>query len=820
MSTNIERRAGGAEQEVVNASVIFPDPFQEDIEALGLPGLRTCKLRVRTTRCSTIGPELNSEEYGEWWEKRMLVLPEPKTGKMRVYAFGSEYPPKMVVDTGGVVSDEGKKEGAIRVLRDLVVPEQAFVLEMAGIRRLLEENDRGVVELSGVEEKRLKRTLRTKQTLLDLNRVQRRIGLAFLPKPEDFKSDLHHEPDDIEKESPVLEFVSGKYQAFLDKSKGARPVEASVGSVPIATEFDGGSRNRDNQQAVNRKTGQNKWGDFALAGLTIASGTSIDVGRAFDVLAGKLLTDEQRDALKTNAIELFGPEIGVWMDGCEAGRGVESLPAESGSVPAPIAPTGEEVESLEEETEEPVEKTVAPLEETEEPVIQKVPEAPTATVEPVENFDWDGFVGQTGVDCLLTDVEIMSIEVDGGREAQLVVTETGEVYMNYGDGWMKGEREDGEDGVVGWYFTGVGGARDLGLYLTPVPGEEDDGSGVFFIPLSELGGEGVEGLPVELPDGAIKVLRMLMPVESGSLGEGYQYEEMEVEVEAEVRAGMPELWYYNDQNELVRREQGDFEIRYSDERHLHLIALDGEGNKIAWADFSKADYGESVWYSVTDTSKNTLMPIAFATKMGEYEESWTVAGGGGVKHYVDQAVIRFRDEGELWVGPGTQDLNQMEDNNFIALIDESERNLESGEAIMEAYVIRLATELYNLNNEENMTVGEMRDLLSRGETALIDVDGVEWDVSKGLEITWTEVAEARYVDCRADDGVLKIKMSTMGGVKDSSFAGYLGFDVPENMVINKQERSKIQKIMLGLLDFYNISEWKIRRAVQVDVLNR
>ncbi|MBU1071482.1 hypothetical protein KKG65_03685 [Patescibacteria group bacterium] len=208
---------------------------------------------------------------------------------------------------------------------------------------------------------------------------------------------------------------------------------------------------------------------------------------------------------------LFGASVAVGLSSCTV------LPVEE-PVPAPIAPTGEEAGSLR-ETEEPVKEVVAPLEETEEPVIQKVPEAPVATVEPVENFDWDGFVGQTGVDCLLTDVEIMSIEVNGGQEAQLVVVDTGEVYINYGDGWMKGEREDGEDGVVGWYFTGVGGARDLGLYLTPVPGEEDDGSGVFFIPLSELGGEGVEGLPVELPDGAIKVLRKLMPVESGALGE-------------------------------------------------------------------------------------------------------------------------------------------------------------------------------------------------------------------------------------------------------------------------------------------------------------
>jgi len=146
----------------------------------------------------------------------------------------------------------------------------------------------------------------------------------------------------------------------------------------------------------------------------------------------------------------------------------------------------------------------------------------------------------------------------------------------------------------------------------------------------------------------------------------------------QIKSTMPTMWYYDrEAKSFVERSADDFSFRIFERTTLYIY--DKEGNEIGFAKYftrSNLENENTEYYSLTDQSTKTMIPIRLFAEMGDFD-----IAANGID--TNECVYAFSENMATFPGPFNQNL--IDRTNKYAL---DIAQISDGEEMMQAALIR------------------------------------------------------------------------------------------------------------------------------------
>jgi len=224
----------------------------------------------------------------------------------------------------------------------------------------------------------------------------------------------------------------------------------------------------------------------------------------------------------------------------------------------------------------------------------------------------------------------------------------------------------------------------------------------------------------------------------------------------QIRAAMPDIWVYDrKQKQFVVRSNEDFQFTIYKRTTLYIT--DGNGEEVGYARyFSKTtlDSENTQYYSLTDKSVNSLIPMKLYSQMGEFKAA--TPGMGGLE--VEKCMFAFSEDFHIL----TTDFKLPQQNiDWKDKYANDTLNISNGDEMVQKALIRTIA-LIKEEDEEKIYA----DLMN-GVPIILSFDGKEWEVNKGINFIWGDTFGRSY---EVKDGLL-ILDSSGANDKDTCIPG-------------------------------------------------
>ena len=201
------------------------------------------------------------------------------------------------------------------------------------------------------------------------------------------------------------------------------------------------------------------------------------------------------------------------------------------------------------------------------------------------------------------------------------------------------------------------------------------------------------------------------------------------------------MWYYDrEAKSFVERSADDFSFRIFERTTLYIY--DKEGNEIGFAKYftrSNLENENTEYYSLTDQSTKTMIPIRLFAEMGDFD-----IAANGID--TNECVYAFSENMATFPGPFNQNL--IDRTNKYAL---DIAQISDGEEMMQAALIRTVAMIKGVSEDQ------IKLDLKNGTPVVISINGQDWEVNKGVDFISDEshLNDVEVVDGRliSYDGV-------------------------------------------------------------------
>ena len=204
----------------------------------------------------------------------------------------------------------------------------------------------------------------------------------------------------------------------------------------------------------------------------------------------------------------------------------------------------------------------------------------------------------------------------------------------------------------------------------------------------------------------------------------------------QINSAMPVMWTYNRETKtFVEVPTNGFS--FSIFERTTLFIKDENGNEIGYARrFLKSvlDSENTEYFSLTDKSTNSLIPIKLYAQMGDFNPSTDGFN-------TSQCMFAFSENMATFPGPFNQNL--IDRTNKYAL---DIAQISDGEEMMQAALIRTVAMIKGVSEDQ------IKLDLKNGTPVVVSIGGQDWEVNKGVDFIWNnsylpsfEVIDGRFV---------------------------------------------------------------------------
>jgi len=209
-------------------------------------------------------------------------------------------------------------------------------------------------------------------------------------------------------------------------------------------------------------------------------------------------------------------------------------------------------------------------------------------------------------------------------------------------------------------------------------------------------------------------------------------EVVDEELEEQIKSVMPSMWVYDrEQKKFVERSNEDF--KFSIYKKTTLFITDGNGEEVGYARYfvkSSPDAEMTEYFSLTDKSVNTVIPLKLYSQMGDYTAKVITHNGD---FYTKQCMYGFVDE---FTEFRLDTVFPQEAVDMYANADMEK--IQKGEEIVEIAILKT---LANITNE---SIDKLYEDFQKGVLVEFNTKKGKWIVNRGINYLWSDTDRRRY----------------------------------------------------------------------------
>ena len=209
-------------------------------------------------------------------------------------------------------------------------------------------------------------------------------------------------------------------------------------------------------------------------------------------------------------------------------------------------------------------------------------------------------------------------------------------------------------------------------------------------------------------------------------------EVVDEELEEQIKSVMPSMWVYDrEQKKFVERSNEDF--KFSIYKKTTLFITDGNGEEVGYARYfvkSSPDAEMTEYFSLTDKSVNTVIPLKLYSQMGNYTAKVITYNGD---FYTKQCMYGFVDE---FTEFRLDTVFPQEAVDMYANADMEK--IQKGEEIVEIAILKT---LANITNE---SIDKLYEDFQKGVLVEFNTKKGKWIVNRGINYLWSDTDRRRY----------------------------------------------------------------------------
>ncbi len=209
----------------------------------------------------------------------------------------------------------------------------------------------------------------------------------------------------------------------------------------------------------------------------------------------------------------------------------------------------------------------------------------------------------------------------------------------------------------------------------------------------------------------------------------------------------PLKWVYDHESKTFV-ERPTVDLTFSIFERTTLYIYDKEGNEIGFAKYftgSNLENENTEYYSLTDQSTKTMIPIRLFAEMGDFDVE-----ANGID--TNQCMYAFSENMATFPGPFNQNL--IDGTNKYAL---DIAQISDGRDMMQAALIRTVAMIKGVSEDQ------IKLDLKNGTPVVVSINGQDWEVNKGVDFIWDEshLNDVEVVDGRlvSYDGITSTNLN-------------------------------------------------------------
>jgi hypothetical protein len=218
-------------------------------------------------------------------------------------------------------------------------------------------------------------------------------------------------------------------------------------------------------------------------------------------------------------------------------------------------------------------------------------------------------------------------------------------------------------------------------------------------------------------------------------------ETVDEELAEKIKSFMPKMWVYNSVSKSFEvRNPNEFSFLIS--KRTKLLISDKEGNEVGFAKYfnkNSLDSQATVYYSLTDKSIDTLIPLKLYSQMGEYDEPILTSHGDMSGQKCMYGFVHGFDEEMLNFFTSQKDFEQSQKYTSNLIFN------KEGDDLLQTAILRSVANIKGVD-ESRLVQDIKKGILIEIETKLGN-----WVVNKGMDFYWND---AMYKEYKLNDGKL------------------------------------------------------------------
>ncbi len=207
------------------------------------------------------------------------------------------------------------------------------------------------------------------------------------------------------------------------------------------------------------------------------------------------------------------------------------------------------------------------------------------------------------------------------------------------------------------------------------------------------------------------------------------------ELAEQIKSIMPPMWFYDrDQKKFVIRPNDDFV--FSIYRRTTLRITDSNGEEVGYARYFNKNHLDSEnteYFSLTDQSRNTLIPLKLYSQMGEFNSrhSYTLSG---IKMKPVECMFAFSENYQTYVDNTARSPESISAYQNAVAVQETyapgATEIEFGDKLVETALVRVVAEITEINENE------VYNNIKNDIPMILTVDGKDWIFNNGVDFVW------------------------------------------------------------------------------------
>lgn len=228
------------------------------------------------------------------------------------------------------------------------------------------------------------------------------------------------------------------------------------------------------------------------------------------------------------------------------------------------------------------------------------------------------------------------------------------------------------------------------------------------------------------------------------------------ELAEQIKSVMPPMWFYDrDQKKFVVRPNDDFV--FSIYRRTTLRITDSNGEEVGYARYFNKNHLDSEnteYFSLTDQSRNTLIPLKLYSQMGEFKQRYDA-------YTTKECLFAFSEN----YATQTSNLAYPQENIDWTNKYASDINIANGDELVEEALVRVLAIIKSESRE--MIYKDLQDNIP----VVLNIGSEEWIVNAGIDYVWNN---ARQRDYEINNGHLTLfngSLNIAGSCEDRRWDG-------------------------------------------------